>query len=747
MTRPSGLSISGACMLVPLALLPAPAFAQLDEIVVTAQKREQTLQEVGMAVSALSGEQLEQLGATNTTDIVQQVPGLRLSTWTPAFTTFGLRGVSQNNFQDNLEAPVAVYFDDAYVASMNALSGQMFDMRRVEVLRGPQGTLFGRNATGGIIHFISRRADEEEFNGYLQGGVAQFNTYSMEGAVGGGVSERVRGRLAGRFEKSDGYLKAGTAFGVPATGGTSQGADGLALRGALQFDVTESLQIDLLGRYAKDDHVPTGQYVVTLAGFDPETGLGRFADAYNTDPEDPDNLVGPQDYPRVPITGDVHRHASNENPYYDRETVAFTAQVKAALGGVEIVSITNWLSLDKFYIEDAGGGFGFFPYTTVADFDQWSQELRVSGGQDRLRWQAGGYFLDMGVHTWQRVEGALLLGGTSDSQKVTTIADIDSRNYSVFAQVEYDLTDRLAAIGGLRWSQDDKHLRLRREYEDIPNGIPPTETYNIVNSTVPGIDAIDYGDYAVRAQLNFKVDPDNLLYFSFNRGIKGGNWSIDTLGAVADEDLKHNEEVLNAFEIGWKADLANGMARLNAAAFYYDYQGYQAFSLTNLVPQVTNANARAKGVEAEFSMSPLTGLDVTLGGTLMSSSVDAVPDVFGGTVKAELPLAPEFSANLLVRYEWPAFQGSLSAQVDGQWNNSQYLEGTNSEVSREPGYSVWNLRFGWTSADSGLNATVFARNLFDEEYRLYNLDLGLLGFVQQAYGPPRQIGVTVGYRW
>ena len=142
----------------------AVAQTTLESVVVTAQKREESLQAVGISVAAVSGAQLEQLGVSRATDIVQQVPALQYTSFTPSFTTFSLRGISQNNFQDNLEAPVAVYMDGAYVASMNAINGQQFDLERVEVVRGPQGTLFGRNATGGLIHFLSHRPVETETN-------------------------------------------------------------------------------------------------------------------------------------------------------------------------------------------------------------------------------------------------------------------------------------------------------------------------------------------------------------------------------------------------------------------------------------------------------------------------------------------------------------------------------------------------------------------------------------------------------
>ena len=180
------MRLSGTAFFKVMALLPLlvpfnGATQVLEEVVVTAQKREQNIQDVGIAVTAFSGEQLEQLGVTNTTEITQQSPGLQLFTYTPSLIVFNIRGVSQNNFIDTLEAPVAVYMDEAYVASLNGLGQQLFDMERVEVLRGPQGTLFGRNATGGVIHYLTNAPDENELNGYIKGGKANTATTSLKG--------------------------------------------------------------------------------------------------------------------------------------------------------------------------------------------------------------------------------------------------------------------------------------------------------------------------------------------------------------------------------------------------------------------------------------------------------------------------------------------------------------------------------------------------------------------------------------
>src|SRR3954452_23175260 len=306
------------------------------DIVVTAQKRREKIQDVGISITALSGETIKTLNLSNMQQISQQVPNLEVSAWTPAFTTFNLRGISQNNFQDNLEAPVAVYMDEVYVGSMNALGLPIFDMERIEVLRGPQGTLFGRNATGGLIQFVSNTADETHLNGYAEGEIADWDTWKLEGAIGGQLTPGLRARVAGFWTKSDGWMKAGfnPILGRKALGRTSQGANGYALRANVQVDLTPDTLLSIIGSYSKDNDVPTGQYLVRFAGFDPITGLGIDA--------------GP------PITGNVFRHASDEDPGFDRKVWSTTAKLTHRLSdNVDFTYIGNYSKLDKDYIEDA----------------------------------------------------------------------------------------------------------------------------------------------------------------------------------------------------------------------------------------------------------------------------------------------------------------------------------------------------------------------------------------------------------
>jgi iron complex outermembrane receptor protein len=716
----------------------------LEEVIVTAQKREQSLQDVGISVSAMSGDQMEALGLDNTQEITQQIPGLQVQSFTPGFTIFNLRGVSQNNFQDNLEAPVAVYFDDVYIGSMNAIGGQMFDMQRTEVLRGPQGTLFGRNATGGLIHFVTRKADDEELNGYVSAEVSEFNSYNIEAAAGGAITDHIRGRIAGRWEQSDGYFEAGPILsgalgeGSPAMGGNgsdANGADGLSLRANLQIDIGEASQLDLTASYSRDDDVPVGQYLVYLVDVD-EDGLGLELDADN------------------PLTGDVHKHAGGDESIggndtgLDREATSLTARFSTELSdGMEFLSITNWMDLDKSHFEDAGSGLINFPFATEAQYQQWSQELRLSGEEERLRWQVGAYYLNMDLSARAAVGGPLITG---DPQGVIdSYTELESHNWSVFGQMEYDLSDQFTVIAGYRWSRDDKEIDFvnvaTTGLGDTPAGTILFDLQQEAVGSYADVAEIDYGDYAARLQLNWQTNDDTLVFVSYNRGIKGGNWSPNS--SVTIENFKHKEETLHAYELGIKTTLAEGRARLNATAFYYDYQDYQAFSLTNLTPQVTNSDASNQGGEVELFLTPTENLDVMLGLSFIDSEIEKAPGAAADSFveDAELPQAPGYSFNYLFRYNWDALGGNMAAQLDGVYNDEQYLESHNGGSSLQEGYNTTNFSLSYRSADEAWDLRAWVKNINDEEWAIYSLDIG--GFVQRQYAPPRWYGVTATYNW
>ena len=524
---------------VGAVLASAAAEAQvLEEVVVTAQKRQQSLQDVGISVSAFSGEQLE--GARRRRarwTSRSRCPACSCSRFPRRSRCSACAASRRTTSRTISRRPVAVYMDGAYVASMNAINTQLFDMDRVEVLRGPQGTLFGRNATGGLIHFLTRKADEDGAERLSRGGRGRVRHLQCR--------RRGRRRLLRRGARPARRPLGGLrrlrrgghrASDEPPRAATRNGADGYALRGTLQIDATDDVAHRSDGAYSRDRRRSDGRIRRLARRLRPGHRARRVHRRASIRRTGSDRRTSTAR--RSPAT--ARSHWSDENPYFDREMTSLTAQVTAQLGGAELVSITNWL--DDGQVLHRGRGRRVRVLSV-----QHHQRLRaVVAGVPAVRRARSGcagssarYYLDMTWDTFQSVQGALILGGTSDTQIMSTFGVVDSRNWSAFGQVEFDLAERWTVIAGLRWSQDDKDLDMRRVYEDVPEGVPPTEksstsTMSRSRESTPSITATTR--HAL--QLNFKPVDGTLLYASFNRGIKGGNWSLDPLGGVPDENLQ-----------------------------------------------------------------------------------------------------------------------------------------------------------------------------------------------------------------
>lgn len=768
--------ISTASVVCAAVAMPTLISAQvLDEIVVSAQKREENLQEIPISVSALSGDQIDALGMSDFTEITQQIPSLQLNAWSPNLTIFNIRGISQNSFTDNLEGPIAVYHDDAYVASMNAISGQLFDMSRVEVLRGPQGTLFGRNATGGLIHYVSNDASDEDFNGYIEAEAGDFQRRSLEFGVGGALSDKVRARVAGRWAEMDGYVKGvdtflpgGGPLLFPGSGQDLGGANGYALRANLQVDFSDKLTSSFWFKYSKDDDVDTGGYVFETCALDandlcPVDQYGRAV----TSP-------GVQDLFGLPT--DPHLNYNEHPGVLDREQSSMTAKFIYDMdNGTEFTWISNFLSVDKFYDEDGDAlAVPILTFQTFIDFKQFTQELRWAGETDRSRWQVGAYYLDIQSDNGTTVTGAPAFGNLLAAGKVVTaggvdtalatgnpfngfegavgdqVYTLDSRNWSVFGQADFDLSDELTITVGARWSQDNKDMNQSVFYYDNFNTTPLLVESSAMRAALnPGIDKIDYGDWAGRLAINYQLNDSTILFGSINRGIKGGNWSTGVGANVTEVNFRHDEETVISYEAGFKTEFER--SRLNATVFAYDYSDYQAFSLAGGGPFVGNSDASSYGGEIEWFINPTDNIDIILGGAFVDSEVDRIAGINspigggpspGDITNVEFPNAPATSFNYLLRYNFDVFGGNLAAQFDGAWYDDQFLEITNGTGTLQPSYSVANARLTYTGADDAYSVSAWVRNLTDETYKLYSLDLGDLG-VTTFYGPPIMYGVNL----
>jgi iron complex outermembrane recepter protein len=731
----------------------APAADLLDEIVVTAQKREQNLQDVGIAVTAFTGDQLKDLGFSDAISVVAQTPGLAVARpGSGAINIFSIRGVTQADFAANQEGPVAVYVDEAYVSQNTVSNFTMFDLERVEVLRGPQGTLFGRNATGGLVQYVTVKPSQER-SAFIEAQVGSQGRRRIEAAAGGGLADGVAVRVAGVWNESDGLMK-------NRIGPDGQAADDWAARLQLLFEPNEDLSILLKGEIGKDDSA-RGSYAHRV-GFG-----GAFTPAPATD------FFG---Y-RNPDEGDLWAGDWDFDGFNEADVSHLTARLNWRLGAFDLSYVGDYQDIKHRYGEDSEGSpANVFNYTQVTDVQQWSQELRLSWRGERTR-AVGGLFLlnidgdfdqDSLVFGQEDFDWANAFYGIPEpgGYNLVTAFQQETKTVAAFGQVEFDLTDQMMLTVGGRWTRDKKDYAFTQAWTGADGLYVFFE--NAGPGTVPYFDYSDSfskSDWSGKAQLDYRPNDDLLIYGSVNRGIKSGGFNapVDASGLLAgnefgqfipfaqdDAAMRYDGEVLTTVEAGFKSTLLGGRARLNAAAFYYDYNDYQIYNLVGLTQIVFNSDGRMWGGEVELVASPTDGLDLMLGVSLLDSSVDLPPGIrLDGGLKSDSALAPKWTFNGLARYEWPAFgDGRFNVQTDFFWKDSQIFNLSNTPVVREGSYLVANASIGYTGASGAWYASAFVKNLFDKEYREYAFDLtGGFGNVASNGGPERWYGVTLGYRW
>jgi iron complex outermembrane recepter protein len=695
----------------------------LAEIVVTAQKRAQNLQDVGTANSA----EMQRLGFTDPTDVVAHVPGLQYNEYAPTITVFNIRGVAQNDFGDHQEAPVAVYTDDVYVASMGAIAGNLYDLGRVEVLRGPQGTLFGRNATGGLIHYISQKPNLDD-DGFIEVTGARFTTIKTDGAVNVKVSDESAVRLSFATNNSNGYLN-------NTIGPTAQNENNYA--GRLQYLFKPSSQAEVLVKLYGTWNVNERIMPYSYAPAKPNAqGLGEF-------------LSSSDDYwgtcPGCSLGGfrnpssDVFTQTSSRTGVFNRSLYGATVHVNWAFDWAQLASVTDYQHMNKLYNDpiEASPTPVFIFYDTNQQYHQFSQELRLSGEQPGLRWVTGAYFLTLRSADEILSQFAPVLGGNVGDNYNT-----ETHSWALFAQAEKDFTDELSGILGARYTQDHKTDNYTIWTGD-PSGVVAGYPYNA--ATYPDADRTFHLP-SWKAELDYKPAKDVLLYASINRGVKGGGWAQPAV-PTDPQLLAHRPERLTDYEVGMKSTFLERRLRLNAAVFYYDYKDYQVFLQEGLAQAIGNRNARVEGGELELSFIPAKGWDAQIGVSGLNATVFnvALPDL--EVADRIMPQAPKWSVNGEVGYKWQVPTGTMAIRADGKWDSDFYFSAFNAPVDVEKSHVVANSRAIYTNAAGNLDLTLFCKNLTDRRYRVYDLDISSIGFADQVYAPPRTYGGTVTFRW
>ena len=712
-----------------VALVSAPSvsvYAQgLEEIVVTAQKREEAARDVPISMSAFSGDRARELGIDSTLDLALYTPGLTMgqNSGDGDFPFISLRGVSQRDFSDINESPSAVYIDEFYKANLIGLDQQIFDLERIEILRGPQGTLYGRNATGGLIHYVTAKPTSEA-EGYANFTYGEYNRVKFEGALGGPLGDTASARISILKHQYDGWVENSVASNEDGNALNNTG-----IRGQILFEPSDTLSVNLLLQHSSNDNDAGNMFSHVSADDPPPTfkaipniGNPGYAGFIEPTPDDP---------------RDTH---SNRDIYLETEQTTGIARVAWTGDTMEFVSVTGFEQTSKDALFDSDGT-PFERGTEVhPDGDQFSQEFRVAGGLDRLQWLAGIYFINYDIDGSQARCSPGFSGGCGVIRAPVNY-ELTTASQALFGNLDYQFSDTVGVTLGLRFTQEEKNYDLDNQDTGL--------VFN--SSTVGDLATIDDSNADFNLRLSWTPNDNTLAYAGVSRGHKAGLFNLGfTARAGAIPGIPVDTETLNSFEVGFKAGFQDDTIRFNGAAFSYNYEDSQAFQFdgTTLSAQAFNSDAEVSGLELELAASPSDGFDVFATVTLLDATLKDVT-LFGlQMVDTKMPLTPDLKLTLLGRYEWD-LSGGGSMAVEGDYSrfDEQYFDSFNSPSHFEDGYSITNARLMWYGADGRWNAGVFAENLSDTVYRTFSFDLAFLGFSTDVYGKPRWIGATVGYNW
>ncbi|MEM1380500.1 MAG: TonB-dependent receptor [Pseudomonadota bacterium] len=767
---------------VGLSQVATPAFAQDGDtalepiedqvIVTTARRRGESLQDVPIAVTSVSGERLQELGTPDISYIAQTAPNvtLEVSRGTNTTITAFIRGVGQQDPVAGFEAGVGIYIDDVYLNRPQGNVLDVYDVERIEVLRGPQGTLYGRNTIGGAVKYVTKRLGDEP-SLRLRGNVGSFNQRDVIVSGELPLTDSLRAGAAVASFQRDGFGENLT------TGADNYNKDVLSARASLEFEPSDRFFARFTADYLADDSNTRGGHR-EIDGI--ASGIGQLANVFNTR----GGIQGPNE---VEAWG-----------------AALTAELKLtdtltlkSISSVRSDDTETQIDFDALPQEDVD-------VPAIYENEQFTQEIQLTYEGDAVQGVAGLFYIDANAfNTFDVIlaeTGALL---SLPGLNANTTGDVDTESWALFADASFDLEKLIGAPGfelsvGGRYTEDKRVADVLRRtflFGRIPElgGDNPT----LIATTSDFSGEQTFTDFSPRASLSYSPNSDHNFYVSYSNGFKGGGFDprgqssaaidFDADGDVDDADIfdffLFEPEEVDSYEIGWKSSVLDGRFRNNIAYFFADYTNVQIPGSAGGIDPVTNAPTFI-GVTTNAGAAEISGLEIE-GSALLSESLFGFDDSFSveyslGLIDAEytefivagedvsdlrvVQNTPETSASLTTNYRFSAYGGDVAfLTVTSFKGDVNQFEVPNALIDQDA-YALFDASLVWTRADGLLTVGLHGKNLFDEEYRVagYNFlaqnpdgsfvepltsSLGLEGIATTFYGPPRQVFGTIELRF
>lgn len=717
----------------------------LEETIVTAQKRSTNLQDTPISMVAFSGDELERRGAVSIAQVADFTPNVQfdssvaLSGGSNASSIY-IRGVGQSDFIATTEPGVGVYLDGVYIARSVGGVLDLMDIERVEVLRGPQGTLFGRNTIGGAISVITKKPGADfSLTGELT--LGRFDRQDAKASINIPlVDDRLFASFGISTKNSDGY---GDRV---LTNDTMGGEDTDAYRLMLRFTPSDNFEVNFSLDHTKSkDDSPVTSLADQNARPGPPPPGGTWFGAYNgiyglANGVPWDDRYFPADHEKSMATGPTGS---------DLEIDGTSLTIEWDLGAVSIRSITAYREWKgEFGRDQDHSPLTLFEIAYAFEQEQTSQEINIFGKafDDRLDWLVGGYYFDESViedTSFKLVPDLFppipINGGGID--------DIDNESFALFAQGTYQFTDQLAVTLGVRSSEDEKSIfaGARKDPSQVPGGpflLANRKGKDKFNSTTS------------RFSIDYHPSEDLLVYGSYSEGFKSGGF-VSRYLRNASAPIPFDPEEVSSFELGFKGDFLGNRLRLNGAVFYSEYDDIQ-ITIVNLgVPETRNAaEGEITGIELEMTAVVSDQFRVNAGFGYMDAEYTKIDpgDLVGIRVdfdeSASFVNTPERSLSVGIEYSLSVGDAGLNLRADYSYTSEVANDAVNTSTLIEDDLGLLSASATYTTADEHWEIKLYGRNLTDEDYLVSgNSSIGSIGYTEAVWGRPREYGVTARFRY
>ncbi len=715
-----GPAISAAMIVAPVLLFSALASAQveqsdsfeLEEVIVTAQKREQNFNDVGIAVSVFSADDIRELRMYKPEDVAAQTPNVKINnTLSNSIPNVSIRGVGLNDYAANNNPAAGIYIDEVYLVSPAMLTFQLFDIERIEVLKGPQGTLYGRNTTAGAVKFISHKPSEE-FNGYARLEYGNYDYFGLEAATGGQLAPGLTGRIAVQtVQQNDGHQ-----FNR-LTGKNVGEVDRTSWRGMLNWQPNDDLNFLLNWHGGRDKS---------------DVWLTKIDNPFTSE-DDGDT--------------DPFRSGASNDSRMDLDSMGGALTIDWSIKDqLTLTSVTGYEDLSRQHIEDRdASSLIMLDGEFLNDIEQFSQELRLTYVSDELVLIGGAFYGTDEVVTRDRFDAAELLAllGLVGVDSIGNEYTQESDSFALFLHSEWQFNPDWMLTAGARYTNEEKKFSNAFTYLiaggfEFPVFPAAANNYKV-------------DDFSGKLGLDYTGLENTLLYASVSKGFKSGGFQGQLTFNPADLTA-FDEETMYAYEAGAKIKLLDNRLQFNAAVFFYDYQDLQFYgglfdSPVGTLFGITNVgDAEILGAEFDLWWKPAQGLDVRLGLGLLDTKITR--SVVDGVAEGSwLPNSPEINFNALIRYEWQ-LTGNLMADV---MFDANYQDNVAFDIIRQPvealegSYWLANARIGISGLDRNWSVFLWGKNIFDEVYRTQVL-FSSIGYGAN-YGMPATYGIGAQLNW